>query len=247
MRRRLGTRARRPCPAAARRPSRRAPGAPSTPSSSHSRRWPSPSSTTKISSSSGVAVRRRVQLAREGPRRGGCPVRAEPAARPRSRTRRPTVAPSRSTGLEVGDVDDGRRARRQLADLGRAGRGLARPRVILLGADRRPGLAEPRDAGARQPRDAVRERALPEREHVEPVGPGLQRVRVLEREVDEAVAGAHLVADGIALALPLHGDARAAEHVEDLLLGALEMERRRPHAGVDLDPLHADRAATRGR
>ena len=119
--------------------------------------------------------------------------------------------------------------------------------MVLLGADRRPGLAEPRDPGARQPRDAGRVRALPEGEHVEPVGPGLQRVRVLERKMDEAVARAHLVADRVALALPLHGDARAAEDVEDLLLGAFEMERRRPHPGIDLDALDADRAATRAR
>ncbi len=33
-----------------------------------------------------------------------------------------------------------------------------------------------------------------------------------------------------------------AEHPEDLLLGALEMERRRPHPGIDLDPLDADRS-----
>ena len=118
----------------------------------------------------------------------------------------------------------------ELAHLGRAGSRLARPRVVLLGADRRPGLAEPGDARARQPRDAVRVRALPEREHVEPVGPGLERVGVLEREVHEAVARAHLVAHGIAFALPLDGDARAAEDVEDLLLGAFEVERRRPHA-----------------
>ena len=139
------------------------------------------------------------------------------------------------------------RTRRQLRDLGRAGRRLTGPRVILLRADRRPGLAEPRDSGARQPRDPVRVRALPEREDVEPVRTGLERVRVLEREVHEAVAGANLVADRIALAFPLHGDTRAAEDVEDLFLGALEVERRRPHPGIDLDALEPDGARRRAR
>ena len=116
------------------------------------------------------------------------------ASRPRSRTRRPIVAPSRSNGSTSATLTmlDGPR-RRARPTVGRAGGCLARPRVILLGADRRPGLAEPGDARARQPGDAVRERALAEREHVEPVGARLERVRVLEREVDEAVALAHLV------------------------------------------------------
>ena len=111
--------------------------------------------------------------------------------------------------------------------------------MIFLRADRRPGLAEPRHAGPREPGDAVREGALSECEHVEAFGPGLQRVSVLERAVHEAVARSDRIADGIALSLPLHRDTGAAEHVEDLLLGSFEMEWSRPHAGVDLDPLRA--------
>ncbi len=169
------------------------------------------------------------------------PVCLEPAARPRSRIRRPMVSAVPLDRLDVLDVDDGARARRELADLGWAGGGLPRPGMVVLAADGRPGLAQPRDAGAREPRDALRMRSLPEREHVEPVGPGLERVGALERQMDEAVACAHLVADRVlALALPpLDGDARAAEHVEDLLLCALEVERRGPLPRVDLDALDA--------
>src|SRR4029079_17767509 len=122
-----------------------------------------------------------------------------------------------------------------------------RPGMILFRADRRPCLAEPRHAGPREPRDPLRVGALAEREHVEPLRPGLQRVRVLERAVHEEVACPDLVPDGVALALPLDRDARATEHVEDLFLGALEMKRRRPHARIDLDALepHHARVAAR--
>ena len=74
--------------------------------------------------------------------------------------------------------------------------------------------------------------ALPEGEHDEAVVARAERVRVLEREVDEAVARA----DGVRLlvvAVGLERDARAGEDVEDLLLGALEMQRRRPASGID--------------
>ena len=128
-------------------------------------------------------------------------------------------------GLEIGDVDDVRRSRRELRHLGRAGGGLAGPRMILLRADRRPGLAEPRHPGAREPGDAVREGALPECEHVEAVGPGLQRVRVLERAVHEAVARSDRVADGIALSLPLHRDTGAGR-------GRRRSPPRRPRDGA---------------
>ena len=177
-----------------------------------------------------VAVRRRVQLpgkdlgvadARSARARLAPGVRARGGRPSRRRARRPR------------DRRRGRwsTARRELRHLGRAGRRLARPRMILLGADRRPGLPEPRDARARQPRDAGRVRALPEREHVEPVGPGLERVRVLEREVHEAVARAAPRSRRESPS-PSHctETPEPAEDVEDLLLGALEVERRRPHA-----------------
>ncbi len=141
-------------------------------------------------------------------------------------------------GVDVVDVDDVRGPRRRLGDLRRPGRGLTRPWMVFFGAHRSPGLTKPRDAGARQPGRA-RVRPLAERQDVDPVVASLQRMGVLERQVDDAVARTHVVPERV-LALPLDGDARSREDVEDLLLSALEVERRRPHAGIDLDALHAD-------
>ena len=53
--------------------------------------------------------------------------------------------------------------------------------------------------------------------------------------MDDAVAGADLVDVAV-----LPGEAGAAEDVDDLLLGALDVRRRRPLAGVDLEPLQPD-------
>ena len=79
-----------------------------------------------------------------------------------------------------------------------------------------------------------------------PAGPGLKRVGVLEREVEKAVAGAHLVSDGSPSPSHCTETPGAAEDVEDLLLGALEVKRRRPHPRIDLDSLEAYRPRVRG-
>ena len=81
--------------------------------------------------------------------------------------------------------------------------------------------------------------SLAEGEDVETVRPRLQRVRVHERQVDEAVARPHLVAL-LGRSDSLDADARPVEDEEDLLVGALEMQRRRPLPGSDADPLDAD-------
>src|SRR4029079_3380649 len=77
--------------------------------------------------------------------------------------------------------------------------------------------------------------ALAEGEHVEPLVPRTQRVR-LENAVDDAVAGTDL--EG---AIREQADTRAGEPEEDLLLAGLAVERRRPLARIDLNPGDADR------
>src|SRR6185312_13321604 len=67
----------------------------------------------------------------------------------------------------------------------------------------------------------------------------LQRVGVLEREMHQAVTRAHCIPLE-AVAVVLNGDPVAGEHVEDLLLRALEMQRRAPTAGLDRDAPDAD-------
>src|SRR5262245_34229610 len=93
--------------------------------------------------------------------------------------------------LHVCDVDDPRRSLRQLADLGRARRRLTRPRMVVPGALEHPGRAEPGDSRPweQRVRGVV---TLPERERVEAAWAGLERMCMLEREVNEAVA----LADG---------------------------------------------------
>src|SRR5919204_5640452 len=82
--------------------------------------------------------------------------------------------------LDIGDVDDVRRPRGYIADLGRTGRRLASPRVILLRPDRRPRLAEPGDAGSRQPADSAGVGPLSECEDVQTLRARSERVCVLE-------------------------------------------------------------------
>ena len=148
------------------------------PASSQSSRSPSPSRTAKISSSAEWQCGAVCSLP-GSTSEIRIPVRCEPAWRPRSRTRRPTVAASRSTELDIVRADDVLRSRLGLDELRRAGRGLALPGVILLRADRRPGLGEPGDARAREPRRTSGVDSLPERKHVQTVVAGEKRVCVL--------------------------------------------------------------------
>src|SRR5205823_2761112 len=86
-----------------------------------------------------------------------------------------------------------------------------------------------------------RPRALAEREHVEPVRPPDQRVRLLPDPVDDAVARPDLVR------LPvLPGETRAAEDVEDLLLVELDVDGRAALGGVDEEARRADVAGAGG-
>ena len=77
--------------------------------------------------------------------------------------------------------------------------------------------------------------ALAERQHVQGLVAGDERVRARVRAVDEAVARAHVVR----LSRPPR-EAAAREHVEDLLLGAVVVCRRRPPARLDADPAQSD-------
>src|SRR5581483_5087222 len=140
--------------------------------------------------------------------------------------------------LDVGDVHDSRRALAERGYPRRPGFGLALPGVVLGVARARPGAEAPRDPGPRQERRADGVVPLAEGEHVQALGPCLQRVAVLAGEVDEAVAWTDR--ERLRLPRPLQGDAAPAEHVEDLLLRALEVQGRRPAAGLDLDALEAD-------
>jgi hypothetical protein len=85
------------------------------------------------------------------------------------------------------------------------------------------------------------ELALSEGQDVEPSGAGSERVRLLLGKMDEAIAFSYLVDLPI-----LPRDAGPPEHVKDLLLSAFDMRRRRPLAGVDLDPLEPDAPRTGG-
>src|ERR671918_1372856 len=142
----------------------------------------------------------------------------------------------------------------QMHDVGRprAGRWeleLARCRLPLPRVRRpyrrvHPGGGHAHDSGTRQP-GAPGVGALAEREHVEAVGPGAQRVHDLGREVDDAIAGADLVG-GRRLAVEPPGKARSAEDEEDLLLGQLDVRGRRAHPRVDLPAGDADHDAAGG-
>ena len=78
----------------------------------------------------------------------------------------------------------------------------------------------------------------PADQHLEPVGAAAQRVLLVIGEVDDAVAGAQLVD-----LLVLPGEARPAEHEDDLLGGAVRVGRGRQPARIDPDAVDADRRA----
>src|SRR5579859_4387220 len=76
--------------------------------------------------------------------------------------------------------------------------------------------------------------ARTEREQID-VGDRVDRVAATAGQVDDAVAGADLRYPSLVPA-----QARAGQHIEDLLLAAVLVHGRRPAAGWDLDPPHAD-------
>src|SRR6187200_3519290 len=141
-------------------------------------------------------------------------------------------------GLDVLDVHDPAGPFDELPDLRRPGRSLAFPRVVVGRALEHPRRPEPRDTRPWEQR-ICRIVPLAEREDVETVRAGLERVRVHQREMDETVAGT----DGESL-LPrpvaLHRDPAPVEDEEELFVRAFEVERRRPLPRVDPDPLDAD-------
>ena len=143
-------------------------------------------------------------------------------------------------GLEVLEPDDVRRphARRRQLRLGE--RALELPLVRRVDVEERRADAELVDA--REPVVAARAGAppVPVREHVEPVGARDERVRRAGREVDDARARRRPRRRRPRRRRPLPREPRAAEHVEDLLVVAVRVERRRAAAGVDADAVDAD-------
>src|SRR5205814_955498 len=78
-------------------------------------------------------------------------------------------------------------------------------------------------------------------EVVEAGRPGPERVRLRTRAVDDAVAGSDLVR------LPvLPGQAASSQEEEDLLVGSLDVRRRRPVLRLELDAAHACADRARG-
>jgi hypothetical protein len=129
--------------------------------------------------------------------------------------------------------------RRQLLIRGRC---LAHPRVVAA-RHLDPGRRDAHHPGAWQVR-AAGALAHPEGEHVEAVRACDERVRLLLDEVREAVSLPKLVRP-VLLAVPLPRKAGAAKDVVDLLLGELDVERRRALTWRDVDPLDADSDAAR--
>ena len=188
---------------------------------------PSPSRTTKISSSAECrcggapsSPSSRLHPVQPGQlRAGGAGERLDATAR---------------VALELVEVDDARRTRRPSS--GSSGSPAATSRAhgwspVPTSAQVPP--IQPTPARGRCPTSVCAARA--EREHVEALVAGAQAVR-LTSPVHDAVAGAHLEGGAVEQA-----DPRAAEDEEDLLLGRLAVEGRRPLARIDPDPVQADR------
>src|SRR5207344_3210467 len=126
------------------------------------------------------------------------------------------AAALRVAAVDVVDIDDRLGALAQLRQLRFTCSRLARPRMrTAAGFD--PAATEPGHTGPRQMR-SLRAYTRPEREHVEAVVAGPKGVQ-LTRPVDDAVARPDLESGAIEEA-----DARAPEHVEDLLLRRLPVE-----------------------
>jgi hypothetical protein len=139
--------------------------------------------------------------------------------------------------LDVPDVDDRRRSRARVGELGWAELGLAhelrrqpvgRAVQCLHIADADERCTEPREARA------LVVDAWAEREDVEVVQ-RMQRVVAPAREEEDAVPLANL--ERLAL---VPGQAAAAENVEELLLDAVVVRRSRPAAGRNPDPAGTD-------
>ena len=138
-------------------------------------------------------------------------------------------------GLGLVDVDDVRRPRRRIAELERLRLRLDVPRIVRAPLDPRP--AEPDRPRPRQPAELGR-MPRPADEHLEPVRASPERVLLVVGQVDDAVARPELVH-----LLVLPGEARPAEHEDDLLGRAVRVGRGRQPARIDPDAVHTDRRA----
>jgi len=187
----------------------------------------------------GVAVRREAELARR--QDDVLQAGADQAAVPRQR-------PARQDGAALGDVYALRLVEAEhtvmaLARLGYrqgAGRRVAGPRMLVQ-ADLHPGGSHPRCVRPLHDR-RLGQGPLAERQYVQAV-----------RAADQGMgATARHAGDAVALADPagrssLPAQARAAQHVEDLLLTGVAMRRRWTTTGGDVLAAHADADASGGR
>ena len=191
-------------------------------SSSPRMQTPSPSSTTKTSSSEEWQWTRAVELPRRDVASGSGPVSTEPAAAPSSRELSPNSPRSRSSGSTSSSRTTFGGRPPGSGSSGSGERALELPLVRQVDVEERradPELLDPREpvvaAGPRAPPVAVGE-------HVEAVGPGDERVRRPGREVDEAgPRGRPRRRRPRRCSVALPREARAAEHEEDLLVVAV--------------------------
>ena len=173
----------------------------------------------------GMAVRRRRQLARRDREvREADQHRAERAAEVAARAA--DVGAVGGAGTAVGECDDRRwpprLGRRQLE---RSRGGLGGERIRAVGGQ--PARRQPPGAGARQPRHPG-VRAAAEHQHVEPGAGAGDRVRLGARAVQDAVPRADRVGAPV-----LPAQAVAGEHVEQLLLVTVDVDRHRVLAGTE--------------
>ena len=137
---------------------------------------------------------------------------------------------------DVVEPDDVRGPLARLGELELADLGLDLPRVVH--APLGPDVAEPHGLRARQP--AVLDRMPgPEDDVLEPVGPALERVLEVVRDLDDRVAGTDL-----ADRLVLPEEARAREHERDLLREPVRVRRRREASGLDKHTVESDSLRT---
>ena len=204
---------------------------------------PSPSRTTKISSSAEWQCGG-PPCVPAGMSRADRPVRSEPAALPRSRSSEERHARrSRSLGSDVLDVDDRGRPLGDLPDLGLAGCRLALHGSALLAG--RVDVDERRARSTRRRRGAgacSRAYALPNASTSSPSGPAWSVCA-------SSAACGRCSRRAAPRSLPpsIHATPAAAEDVEDLLLASPRVRRRRPPSRVDLDSRDADHSRCRRR